>query len=668
MLFADWGKIANPGFDRQRVKGAYFFAGDWRSAYNPVEFYGPPVPSANDCLYTVHPADGQHLGWSVKPENRSFAVSEMLRAGLNTAVMSYWGEPDTDRWRSWAPMQTSTEAHDQLFTEAVTQNLLIMPAIEGGAATANSPAFSFADDFPPANPATCSLTHQITDLVQRYLTSPSDDSWSAQWLTLYDQAGVPRRAIYIIQVWSSQASLVSDAGGNYSAAQHAQFAAGFDAVAEAVFEATQQRVGFVIDALCQPISPAGQPIQYHPVSSYPTCNPDAACALSGQQSLLAVGAFIPENTIIPGHPEAERIDLKGKYLANWKKSGVPTIMDLSVGYDGHLVFQPGPYQPSGIWGNNASWRTELLRMQPDTFTGVTFNTWNGYTEGYAVVPTTEFGESAFRWVQRVTRQWFDILPDPSRNFTGGTVTALWQTSPLYLRLFVTDVVGSVWMTWWEPDREWTFWSVLLPAALQVKMHPGATVTALWADPGMHLDLFATGTDGAVWTIWWDNVVGWRPEGWILLHPETKMHPGATVTALWADPDKHLDLFATGTDGAVWTIWWDNVVGWRPEGWILLHPEVKMQPGATVTALWAPSGKHLDLFVTDASGVVWSTWYDGTGWRPEGWFSIGDSFAIAPGSCVASLWSPDPALNHLDLYSIGRAGQVVSAFWEPDLGW
>jgi hypothetical protein len=200
MPFADWGKIANPNFDQQRVKGVYFFAGDWRSSYNPVVFYGPPVPGPNDGVYTVHPADGRHLGWSIVPENRSFAVSEMARAGLNTVVMSYWGEPDTDRWRAWAPMQTSTEAHDQLFTEAVVRNLLIMPAIEGGAATANSPAFIFADEFPPADPATCSLTHQITDLVQRYLKTPQNNSWSDRWLTLYDQTGVPRRAIYIIQV------------------------------------------------------------------------------------------------------------------------------------------------------------------------------------------------------------------------------------------------------------------------------------------------------------------------------------------------------------------------------------------------------------------------------------------------------------------------------------
>jgi hypothetical protein len=498
------------------------------------------------------------------------------------------------------------------------------------------------------------------------------------------------------------------------------FANGFDAIANAIFDTTQVSIGFVLDATIRPVI-FGQPAfvnDYYPTSAYPACSADAGAALLMQRSLLAIQAYAPEGTLSPERSEVERVDLKRRYLANWAATGIPVFMDLTIGYDGHLVFQPGPHMQSGIWGNNASWRVELLRIQPRAFPGSAFTTWNGYTEGYAVVPTTEFGQSAFRWVQRITRQWFDILP--GLDFSGNTVTALWQTSPFYLRLFVTDVVGSVWMTWWEPGREWTFWSVPLAPELQVQMHPGAEVTAVWrqqnqhfdlfvtgkdgavwslwwdgdwrpegwllvhpeikmfpgatvtavwaTNEGDHLDLFVTGTDGAVWTIWWDNFVGWRPEGWIELHPEIKMQPGANVTAVWASPGEHLDLFITGTDGAVWTIWWDNVVGWRPEGWIALHPEIKMKPGATVTAVWTISGEHLDLFATDSSGVVWSTWHDAAGWRPEGWFVIGDSFTVSPGKTVTALLSPDLFTSHLGLYSIGEMGQIVSAFWEPELGW
>ncbi|MGH3478495.1 MAG: hypothetical protein ACRDQD_16865, partial [Nocardioidaceae bacterium] len=98
--------------------------------------------------------------------------------------------------------------------------------------------------------------------------------------------------------------------------------------------------------------------------------------------------------------------------------------------------------------------------------------------------------------------------------------------------------------------------------------------------------------------------GWV--NWFSIHPEIKMQPGATVTALWSNP-RHLDLFGTGTDGAVWSTWWQADTGWV--NWFLIDPQVKMQPGATVTALWS-NPSHLDLFATGTDGAVWSTYYQG----------------------------------------------------------
>lgn len=56
---------------------------------------------------------------------------------------------------------------------------------------------------------------------------------------------------------------------------------------------------------------------------------------------------------------------------------------------------------------------------------------------------------------------------------------------------------------------------------------------------------------------------WTTSGppWFLVHNEVKMRPGATVTALWRSNDTHLDLFATGNDGAVWSISWEAARGW-----------------------------------------------------------------------------------------------------------
>jgi hypothetical protein len=403
---------------------------------------------------------------------------------------------------------------------------------------------------------------------------------------------------------------------------------------------------------------------------------------------------------------------------NWPQ-GFPVFLDLTIGYDAHLVFQTPPYTPSTIYGNNGTWQRELLKLLPDTFKGLAFNTWNGYTEGYAVVPTTEHGESAFRWVQRVTRGWFDIIP--GIDVGGKSVTALWQTTPLLLRLFVTGTDGTVRTIWWEPEREWTFWSSVPNDTQIVPMQPGAEVTALWSIENQHLDLFAVDQDGVVWSIGWDNPTGWNKTGWFPIHPETKMNPGAAVTAVWSDSAKHLDLFVADQTGVVWSIWWNPTEGWRSAGWFTVHPETKMGPGTAVTAIWSDQGKHLDLFATDPNGVAWSIWWntggwraegwftihpetkinpgatitavwgepgkhldlfgtgpDGTGWsiwwnnsegwRSEGWFPIGDSSTISPGATITAMYSPDTSSTHLDLFTIGKASSVESAYWEPELGW
>ena len=57
----------------------------------------------------------------------------------------------------------------------------------------------------------------------------------------------------------------------------------------------------------------------------------------------------------------------------------------------------------------------------------------------------------------------------------------------------------------------------------------------------------------------------------------------------------------------------------------INPQIMMFPGAAVTALWRPypvvqlgepsPAPHLDLFVTDPYGYVWSSWWEaGSGWH------------------------------------------------------
>jgi hypothetical protein len=256
-----------------------------------------------------------------------------------------------------------------------------------------------------------------------------------------------------------------------------------------------------------------------------------------------------------------------------------------------------------------------------------------------------------------THPWFLIDPQIKMQ-PGAAVTALWRSNGTHLDLFVTGTDGAVWSTWWEAQPGWQPWFLIHP---EIKMQPGATVTALWRSNDTHLDLFVTGTDGAVWSTWWEAQPNWQP--WFLIHPEIKMQPGATVTALWRSNETHLDLFATGTDGAVWSTWWEAQPNWQP--WFLIHPETRMQAGATVTPLWRSNDTHLDLFATDANGTVWSTWWEAQpNWQP--WFPIDPEINMQPGTSVAALWRSDD--THLDIFATGTDGAVWSTWWEGQFNW
>ena len=81
----------------------------------------------------------------------------------------------------------------------------------------------------------------------------------------------------------------------------------------------------------------------------------------------------------------------------------------------------------------------------------------------------------------------------------------------------------------------------------------------------HLDLFVTGTDGGIYSIYWDDASGWG-SSWFRIR-EGIAEVGSPVTAMARTPD-HLDLFATGTDGGIYSIYWDANSGW-PDSWFRL---------------------------------------------------------------------------------------------------
>ena len=366
----DWGLIANPGFEGQSIKSTLFFTGNWR---NGIQFYDYK-PSDNTGLYTIHPSNAQHLGWSETDANKVFAVQWMAEAGINIINMSYWGLPGTDNWAYWAPMQTSTESHDELFNTVMNEPVLVAPFIESYAATDDYEGFSFADDFPGSsgNPSP-KLVEQIEDLIDRYILNPANNQWPSKWARVYDREGNERYLVSVIHVASNQAGIT-----------HQEFAQGFDAAADKIFDDLSIRIGFALDIL---------PANSYAPGLFKATASETGSYLAEQSSILAIQCFIPE--IWQGESnENTLIQWKSEFSRDWMDTGIPWIHDISSGYDAHIVFPSSP-----VYGNNERWRY-LQDSLIDALNATAFalNAWNGYTEGMSALPTLEYGDTCYNWV------------------------------------------------------------------------------------------------------------------------------------------------------------------------------------------------------------------------------------------------------------------------------
>jgi hypothetical protein len=366
-----WGRLANPGCENRRIKTTLFFAGQSRDGSEPYDCQ--PRPNTN--LYTVHPKDARHLNWSISRANRDETLDEMIAAGINVITMSSWGEeslPCTEGWAAYAPMQTAPAANDELFTAAAGKPLLIMPLLESRA------GWALRDEFPTdKEDLTAPVTvRQINALIRRYLQNPTHPEWADCWARVYDSFGEPRYAVVLIHA----------ASGRLDPNDHKAFADGFRGVAEEVFRSTQVKVGFFLDAL-----PPGTnaPGRFRPTSE------DTGPFLRSTAAVLGIQCFLPE-VWLGERPELERLEWKRDFAARWFGTGLPFLLDVSPGYDNHLVFPKHRLR----YGFDDAWREAVTAMVRDFGEGgIVFNSWNGYTEGMAAVSTQEHGDTFYRWLR-----------------------------------------------------------------------------------------------------------------------------------------------------------------------------------------------------------------------------------------------------------------------------
>ena len=196
-------------------------------------------------------------------------------------------------------------------------------------------------------------------------------------------------------------------------------------------------------------------------------------------------------------------------------------------------------------------------------------------------------------------------------------------------IFARGTDNALYHKWWD-GNQWGGWESL-----------GGVITS---DPVAvswgpnRLDVFAKGTDGAMYHRWWDgnHWGGWESLGGVITSNITAVSWGVN----------RLDLFARGTDGAMYHKWWD---GSHWGGWESLGGIITSDP---VAVSWGPN--RLDVFAKGTDGAMYHRWWDGNHWG--GWESLG---GIITSNISAVSWGA----NRLDLFARGTDNAMYHKWWD-----
>ena len=123
-----------------------------------------------------------------------------------------------------------------------------------------------------------------------------------------------------------------------------------------------------------------------------------------------------------------------------------------------------------------------------------------------------------------------------------------------------------------------------------------------------VNVFARGSDGAVYQRYWPNAGSWS--NWIGVGGQIPAGTGPTACSWGAG---RLDVFVQGTDGALYHKWGTATSG---SSWQNLGGSPTSSPAAAT----ASGSSRIDVFVRGSDNGIWQRTYNNGGWGT--WKSIG----------------------------------------------
>ncbi|WP_212763988.1 M64 family metallopeptidase [Streptomyces sp. I05A-00742] len=247
----------------------------------------------------------------------------------------------------------------------------------------------------------------------------------------------------------------------------------------------------------------------------------------------------------------------------------------------------------------------------------------------------------------------------------------------HMDVFWVNRDGKVWSNWWDQTTGmgWHDHNAFPIATTFPSPAAHDTGIASIARSSGHMDVFWAGADGKIWSNWWDQTTGM---GWFNHNPfpigrdfPVAAAAGTGIAVVARNPN-HMDVFWAGTDGKIWSNWWDlnTGMGWYDHDTFPIGATFPVPAGpGTGIAVVARNPNHMDVFWAGTDGKIWSNWWDlntGMGWYNHNPFPIATSFPVpaAPGTGIAVV-ARNP--NHMDVFWAGTDGKIWSNWWDQTTG-
>jgi hypothetical protein len=274
--------------------------------------------------------------------------------------------------------------------------------------------------------------------------------------------------------------------------------------------------------------------------------------------------------------------------------------------------------------------------------------------------TTTDGTLWHRWQTAPSNGWsdYDSLAAPPTGGNALSVTpAVASNLDGRLELFIVGADSALWHRWQTaPNNGWSDWSSLdAPSGVELVHLP----PTLAPNADGRLELFIIGSDGTLWHLWqttpnngWSS---WETMG----SPAQAGFSQTSIPAVGRSADGRFDLFAVGTDGALWHRYQTAVAnGWSGDWETMGTPPSDTFDQQSTPAIGPDVDGRLELFAMGSSGTLYHRWQTAAsnGWSDWETFSL----AMFPPAAVPAL--AGNADGRLEMFLVATDG-TVAHIWQ-----